>query len=112
MPHVVTEKCIKCKYTECVESCPVSCFHEGQNMVVIDPDTCIDCGVCETTCPIGACVADSDPQAAAFADLNREYAAKWPSISSKKAPFDDADAWKDVPNKAKDHFSPEPGEGA
>ena len=58
MTFVVTEACIKCKYTDCVEVCPVDCFYEGENMLVIDPDQCIDCGVCEPECPIDAIQAD------------------------------------------------------
>lgn len=111
MTFVVTEVCIKCKYTDCVEVCPVDCFYEGENMLVINPDECIDCGVCEPECPIEAIIPDSDPKAEAWLDVNREYSEKWPNITKTKAAPADADAMKDVPNKFKDHFSEKPGEG-
>ncbi len=111
MPYVVTESCIKCKYTDCVEVCPVDCFYEGENMLVIHPDECIDCGVCEPECPVDAIVPDSDPKAEALAEMNREFSDQWPNITRKKKAPADADAWKDVPNKYADHFSPKPGAG-
>jgi ferredoxin len=111
MPYIVTEACIKCKYTDCVEVCPVDCFYEGENMLVIHPDECIDCGVCEPECPVEAIVPDSDPKGDALAEVNREYAEQWPNITRKKAAPADADAWKDTPNKYAEHFSPKaPGE--
>lgn len=73
MPYVVTEQCIKCKYTDCVEVCPVDCFYEGENMLVIHPDECIDCGVCEPECPAEAIVPDTEPDAEKWLELNREY---------------------------------------
>ena len=112
MPYVVTEACIKCKYTDCVEVCPVDCFYEGENMLVIHPDECIDCGVCEPECPIEAIVPDSDSKADSLLELNRTMSEQWPNITRKKAPPPDADQWKDVPNKLADHFSDKPGEGA
>src|SRR5271170_6308436 len=84
MPYVVTEACIKCKYMDCVEVCPVDCFYEGENMLVISPDECIDCGVCEPECPAEAIISDTDKQAEKWLELNREYAAKWPNITRKK----------------------------
>lgn len=111
MTFVVTEVCIKCKYTDCVEVCPVDCFYEGENMLVISPDECIDCGVCEPECPIEAILPDSDERAGAWLELNREYSEKWPNITRTKDPMPDADTMKDVPDKMKEHFSPEPGEG-
>jgi len=111
MPYVVTESCIKCKYTDCVEVCPVDCFYEGENMLVIHPDECIDCGVCEPECPVEAIVPDSDPKAEALAEMNRDFSEQWPNITRKKPAPDDADSWKDVPNKYADHFSPKPGGG-
>ena len=71
MTYVVTEACIRCKYLDCVEVCPVDCFYEGENMLVIHPDECIDCGVCEPECPVEAIVPDSDPQAEKWVELNR-----------------------------------------
>jgi ferredoxin len=108
MTYVVTENCIRCKYMDCVEVCPVDCFYVGENMLVIHPDECIDCGVCEPECPVEAIVPDSDDRAAAWAELNRTYSAIWPNITRKGEPPADADEWKDKPDKAK-LFSPEPG---
>ena len=108
MPYVVTESCIKCKYTDCVEVCPVDCFYEGANMLVIHPDECIDCGVCEPECPVDEIVPDMDSKAEAWLVLNRDYSAQWPNITRKKPAPPDADEWKALPGKAQ-HFSPEPG---
>ena len=107
MTYVVTENCIRCKYMDCVEVCPVDCFYAGENMLVIHPDECIDCGVCEPECPAEAIVPDSDDRAAAWADHNRTYAQSWPNMSRKETPPADADAWKDVPGKSA-HFNPAP----
>ena len=109
MPYVVIESCIKCKYTDCVEVCPVDCFYEGENMLVIHPDECIDCGVCEPECPVEAIVPDSDPRAEAFGEMNRDFSEQWPNLTRKKPAPPDADQWKDVPNKYADHFSTKPG---
>ena len=93
MIFVVSENCIKCKYTDCVEVCPVDCFYEGANMLVIHPDECIDCGVCVPECPAEAIVADNEPAATDFwLGINRKYADVWPNIVSKKAPLPGADA--------------------
>ena len=86
MTYVVTENCIKCKYMDCVEVCPVDCFYEGENMLVIHPDECIDCGVCEPECPAEAIKPDTEAPA-------------------------DAKSWDGVPNKFAEQFSPNPGEG-
>ena len=109
MTYVVTESCIRCKYMDCVEVCPVDCFYAGENMLVIHPDECIDCGVCEPECPVEAIVPDSDGQAAAWAELNREYAQQWPNLTRKDQPPEDADTWKDVPGK-RAYFSSNPHE--
>ncbi len=111
MPYVVTEACIKCKYTDCVEVCPVDCFYEGENMLVIHPDECIDCGVCEPECPAEAIVPDTDGAADKWMELNREYAAKWPNLTRKKDAPADADAMKGVDGKFEKFFSPKPGGG-
>ncbi len=108
MTYVVTENCIKCKYMDCVEVCPVDCFYVGDNMLVIHPDECIDCGVCEPECPAEAIVPDSDDKATAWAERNRVFAAQWPNITRKGTPPADADSWKDKPGKEA-MFSPEPG---
>lgn len=112
MTFVVTEICIKCKYTDCVEVCPVDCFYEGENMLVIHPDECIDCGVCEPECPVEAIIPDSDPRAEKWLELNRQYSAgEWPVITRKKDALPEADEFKDKPDKYKDWFSPKPGDG-
>ena len=111
MTFVVTDVCIRCKYTDCVEVCPVDCFYEGENMLVINPDECIDCGVCEPECPIEAILPDSGPKADKWLELNREYSEKWPNITSAKAPMDEAEEMKEVEGKFGDYFSAEPGEG-
>lgn len=111
MTFVVTEVCIKCKYTDCVEVCPVDCFYEGENMLVINPDECIDCGVCEPECPIEAIIPDSHPNGAQWVEPNREYSNIWPNITRKKPAPADADDWKGKPDKFKEHFSAEPGSG-
>lgn len=108
MTYVVTENCIRCKYMDCVEVCPVDCFYVGANMLVIHPDECIDCGVCEPECPAEAIVPDSDDKASDWAELNRSYSGMWPNITRKGEPPADAEEWKDKPGK-KELFSPEPG---
>ena len=101
MTFVVTENCIKCKYTDCVEVCPVDCFHEGPNFLVIDPDECIDCTLCEPECPINAIFDESDLPAGQeqFLELNAELARTWPVITQMKDALPDADEWKDKPGK-------------
>jgi ferredoxin len=84
MTYVVTEACIKCKYTDCVEVCPVDCFYEGDNMLVIHPDECIDCGVCEPECPADAIKPDTEPGLEKWLEVNTEYAKSWPNITQKK----------------------------
>jgi ferredoxin len=101
MTHIVTESCIKCKYTDCVDVCPVDCFHEGPNMLVIDPDECIDCAVCIPECPVNAIYAEEDLPTGqeAFTALNAELAKAWPVITDKKDALPDAEQWKDVKEK-------------
>ena len=102
MTHIVTENCIKCKHTDCVAVCPVDCFYEGPNFLVINPDECIDCGVCIPECPIDAIVTDNEknvPDLQYWADLNAELSRKWPSITQRKDALPDASEWKDKPNK-------------
>src|SRR3954451_7569549 len=108
MTYVVTENCIKCKYMDCVEVCPVDCFYVGENMLVIHPDECIDCGVCEPECPVEAIVPDSDDKGTAWLERNRVFSAQWPNITRKGEAPADADEWKDKPGKDA-LFSPEPG---
>src|SRR3954470_6625677 len=111
MTYVVTEDCIKCKHMDCVEVCPVDCFYEGENMLVIHPDECIDCGVCEPECPPAAILPDSDGKAEKWLKLNADFSVKWPNIARKGTPPPDADAWKGVHDKFEKYFSPEPGKG-
>lgn len=110
MPYVVTQSCIKCKYTDCVEVCPVDCFYEGENMLVIHPDECIDCGVCEPECPVEAIVPDADGESEKWLELNREYSTKWPNITRKKEPLPEADSYQVAPDKFARFFSSEPGD--
>ena len=84
MTYVVNENCIKCKYMDCVEVCPVDCFYEGENMLVIHPDECIDCGVCEPECPVEAIKPDTEPGLEKWLELNAEYAKTWPNITVKR----------------------------
>lgn len=110
MTYVVTESCIRCKYMDCVTVCPVDCFYEGENMLVINPEECIDCGVCEPECPAEAIQADSKPDMEKWVALNRQYAEVWPNITSKGIAPSDADQWLTVHNKYKNYFSSNPGE--
>ncbi len=89
MTYVVKEECIKCKLTDCVEVCPVDCFYEGENMLVINPDECIDCGVCEPECPIDAIKSDTEDGADKWVEINKKYSAIWPNIVKKKDPLKD-----------------------
>ncbi len=101
MTFVVTENCIKCKYTDCVEVCPVDCFHEGPNFLVIDPMECIDCTLCEPECPAEAIFPEDDLPSGQerFLELNAELAQGWPVITAKKDAPADAQEWDGVPDK-------------
>ncbi len=101
MTFVVTESCIKCKYTDCVEVCPVDCFHEGPNFLVIDPEECIDCTLCEPECPVEAIYAEDDlPEGQeAFLQINAELSERWPVITEIKDPPPDAKDWEEVKDK-------------
>jgi ferredoxin len=101
MTHVVTESCIRCRYTDCVDVCPVDCFREGPNFLAIDPDECIDCAVCVAECPVNAIYAEEDVPAdqQEFIKLNEQLARFWPSITKTKAPLAEAEEWKDAKNK-------------
>lgn len=101
MTHVVADSCIRCKYTDCVDVCPVECFHEGPQFLVINPDECIDCAVCVAECPVGAIYAEGDLPAefAHFIELNERLSRQWPLIGEKKQPLADAERWKDEKNK-------------
>lgn len=101
MAYVVTDACVKCKYTDCVDVCPVDCFHEGPNMLVIDPNECIDCTLCVAECPVEAiCSEDDVPENMLdYIALNAELAASWPPILEKKDPLPDHEQWAAVSNK-------------
>ncbi len=103
MTFVVTESCIKCKYTDCVEVCPVDCFHEGPNFLVIDPDECIDCTLCEPECPVDAIYSEDDlpEEQSQFLALNEELAKQWPVLAEQKAAPEDADEWVGKTDKLK-----------
>jgi ferredoxin len=111
MTYVVTEVCIKCKYTDCVEVCPVDCFYEGENMLVIHPDECIDCGVCEPECPVEAIKPDTEPDLEKWLEVNTKFSEEWPNITTKKPAPEDADEMAKVDGKYEKYFSPEPGDG-
>lgn len=101
MTFVVTESCIKCKYGDCVEVCPVDCFREGPNFLVIDPDECIDCNLCVPECPVDAIYEEDDvpDDQKHFTQLNAELAKVWPEITVKCDPPEDADEWANVKDK-------------
>lgn len=101
MAYVVAEPCIKCKYTDCVEVCPVNCFYEGANFLVIHPDECIDCGACEPVCPTKAIFAESDlPEKwGEYKKLNADFATQWPNINEKRSALPEAEQFKDQQNK-------------
>ena len=109
MTYVVTDKCIRCIYTDCVEVCPVDCFFVGENMLVIDPEICIDCGVCVPECPAEAIIPDTEPNTESWVELNQKYAKLWPNIVEKKPHRPDAKEWDGVDGKMK-YFSEKPGE--
>ena len=101
MTYIVIDNCIACKYTDCVEVCPVDCFYDGENMLVIHPDECIDCALCEPECPIDAIFSEDElpEDEQDFLELNAELAEIWPNITEKKDPLDDAEEWADVKGK-------------
>lgn len=98
MTHVVTDNCIKCKYTDCVEVCPVDCFYEGPHMLVIDPQSCIDCGVCVAECPIDAIKPES-PELVVWVERAQNFSSLWPNITKKKDALPDAEIHKHETNK-------------
>jgi ferredoxin len=114
MTYVVVDNCIKCKYMDCVEVCPVDCFHEGENMLVIDPAACIDCTVCEPECLIDAIYSDEElpGDQAHFLELNAQYSSLWPVITPIGVVPDDAAEWESVDSKYPGHFNPQPGTGS
>lgn len=101
MTYVVTENCIKCKFQDCVTVCPVDCFYEGENFLVIHPEECIDCGVCEPECPANAIKPDTEPSLQIWLDINRKFAGVWPNINKIGAVPADAEEWNGKPDKMK-----------
>ena len=108
MTYIVNDKCIKCKLMDCIEVCPVDCFYEGENMLVIHPDECIDCGVCEPECPIDAIEPDNNDAALGWVEHNRKYSDLWPNITTKGDVPKDEEKWRNVSDKFK-YFSIKPG---
>ena len=112
MSYLVNDQCIRCKHMDCVEVCPVDCFYEGENMLVINPDECIDCGVCEDECPAEAIITgeQGDP----WYELNEKWSQIWPNITAKRDDDvpQDADDWHGVTDKFEKYFSEKPGIGS
>src|ERR1700687_3460072 len=111
MTYVVNESCIKCKLMDCVEVCPVDCFYEGENMLVIHPDECIDCGVCEPECPVDAIKPDTEPGLEKWLTINADLPKMWQNITEKKDPPADAKDFEGTPEKFEKYFTNNPGTG-
>ena len=109
MTYVVTDACIRCKYMDCVEVCPVGAFHEGKTMLVINPNECIDCNLCVPECPADAIRPDIDGGLDQWIELNARFAREWPAIDTKGQAPADADSHKGEEGKFEKYFSPEPG---
>jgi ferredoxin len=101
MTFVVTEQCIRCKFMDCVKACPVDCFYEGEDFLVINPDECIDCNVCVTECPVNAIYQDKDlpPEQREFIEINRRFSQMWPRATAPSTPLRERERWRGVPNK-------------
>ncbi len=113
MTYIVTDACVRCKFMDCVEVCPVDCFYEGENFLVIHPDECIDCGVCEPECPVDAIKPDTEDEPdGKWLKINTEYAKIWPNITVKGVPPADAEAFESETGKFEKHFSTKPGKGS
>jgi len=108
MTSVLIAVCSNCKYMDFVEVCPVDCFYEGENMLVINPDECIDCGVCEPECPVEAIQPDTEKGLEKWLDLNRTLSVEWPNITRKGDAPTDADNFKDEKDKFEKYFSKNP----
>ncbi|PIM95237.1 Ferredoxin II [Candidatus Hodgkinia cicadicola] len=104
MSYVVTDNCIQCKYTDCVEVCPVDCFYEGKNFLVINPNECIDCGVCEPECPAKAIKFSDEINLERWIEINTKYSKIWPNINKRKQPMNEADKFNGVVNKFEKYF--------
>ena len=103
MAFVVADNCVQCKHTDCVEVCPVDCFYEGPNFLVINPDECIDCGLCEPECPVDAIFEEHDlpDDQRQYIQINADLSQQWPNITKKKDALPEADKWNGVPDKLK-----------
>lgn len=113
MTYLVTDRCVNCKLMDCVEVCPVDCFYEGENFLAINPDECIDCGVCEPECPVDAIRADTqDESDGKWLRINGQFSKLWPNIVRKGEPLADADHCSSEPGKFERDFSPRPGLGS
>jgi len=112
MTYVVNENCIKCKLMDCVEVCPVDCFYEGENFLVIKADECIVCGVCEPECPVSAIEPDTNDNTSKWVELNAKYSSTWPNITKKRESDvpEDQEKWRGVKDKLK-YLSDKPGKG-
>ena len=112
MTYIVKDECVKCKFTDCVEVCPVDCFYEGENFLVIHPDECIDCGVCEPECQVDAITPDTeDDPDGKWLEINTKYSAIWPVITTKRDPLPDAEKHETETGKFEKYFSEKPGKG-
>jgi ferredoxin len=113
MTYIVTDPCIKCKFMDCVEVCPVDCFYEGENFLAINPDECIDCGVCEPECPVDAIKPDTeDDPDGKWLKINSDFSRIWPNITIKGEPPADAEAFERETGKLDKYFSEKPGKGS
>lgn len=105
MTYLVNDKCIKCKHTDCVEVCPVDCFYEGENMLVISPDECIDCGVCVPECPEEAIISDNDDSlkesSVDWLQYNTEKSLIWPNITESKDPYPEYEKYQIMEDRIK-----------
>jgi len=110
MAYIVTDACVRCKFTDCVATCPADCFHEGVNMLAIDPDECIDCGACVPACPVNAIYHEDDVphDMQEYVALNKRLAKMWPLITAQKDPLDEAEEYRKVTGK-RSMVSEEPG---
>ena len=112
MTYIVTDACVRCKLMDCVEVCPVDCFYEGANFLVIHPEECIDCGVCEPECPVDAIKPDTmDEPDGKWLKVNTEFSKIWPNITHKGTPPADSDDFRDQTGKFEKYFSTDPGTG-
>ena len=111
MTYLVTESCIKCKYMDCIEVCPVDCFYVGENMLVIHPDECIDCGVCEPECPVEAIIPDTVEDDPRWLEVNTKFAEIWPNITTKgEVNLKVADSYAKEEGKFEKYFSEKGGD--